>query len=110
MDIFIFIPIISINDLQNLEVKSLSLSEIISSGSPWLATTILKNVYARSSAFNASLYSMKYTNLVSQSLITKILLYTALVNLSLDLGSFTIKSHAMLFHASLGKSVERISP
>ena len=85
----------SIKDCQNYDVNNLSRSEITSSGIPCCAMMVLVNVYARSSAVNASLYGMKCAYFVNLSLITRMLSYSTPVSGSFDKGSLTIKSSAI---------------
>ena len=73
-------------------MNSLSLLDIILSSILYLAITTLLKIYTRSSAMNTSLYSSKYTYLVSVSIITNILLYIAPIRGSFNVDSFVIKS------------------
>jgi len=56
-------------------------------------------VYVKFSANVAFIYDKKYSYLINLSVIINIKSYIALVTLSLDLDSLTIKFKAMLFHA-----------
>jgi hypothetical protein len=56
---------------------------------------ICKNIYVSSSAVLASLYSIKYTYLLSLQTTTKILLKSTLVKGSCKRGSLTIKFRLM---------------
>jgi hypothetical protein len=95
VDSFHLIPIWSISDFQNLDVKSLSLSEMIDSSVPWSAMICHRNVYAKSIAFEASMYGNMWTYLVNQSMITNMLSYSTLVIGSFNDGSLVMKSIAM---------------
>lgn len=59
MDSLCPIPNKSVNDCQNCDLKSLSLSDMISFGVPCCANTVRVTVYARSLALEASKYGRR---------------------------------------------------
>ena len=85
------------SDTQNLDVKSLSLSDMISSGNPCWLTTFLMKAYANSVASLLSLYGTKCPYLVVLHVTTQIESYTTCVIGSLEAGSLTIKLNAIDF-------------
>jgi hypothetical protein len=85
-------PSSAIRDVQKCDVKSLSLSDMTSSGNPWLATIDLMKMYTISSTVAPSRHGRKYAYFVSLHTSTRMELYHIPVRGSLDFGNLTIKS------------------
>ena len=99
MDSFYFISIKSIRDCQNFDINSLSRSDIIVFSIPYCIIIVLKSTYTRSSAVDASLYSIKYLYFIVLSLITSMLSYSTFVSGSSNGKSLTIKLSIIVSHA-----------
>jgi hypothetical protein len=91
-------------------VKSLSLSDLITSGVPCWVITVLIKAYAISLAMLDSFHGWKYAYLVNSSPITNIKSYSVPIKGSLDFGSLTMKSSAIVDYASSGKLVVYSKP
>ena len=92
IDGFYFIPSLTTRDLQNLDVKSLSLSEIISTSILYQVITILWKRDTNSSAFIASLYGTKCAIFPFLSTMTNILSNSSFDPIILKIGNLTMKS------------------
>ena len=74
MDSLTFVPNCLVQVFQNLKVKSLSLSDIMLCGIPWLLTIFFNIAFANLSADSFSLHGINCAYLVSRSTTTKMLL------------------------------------
>ena len=92
MDSFCSAPSLATRDLQNLDIKSLSLSEIISAGIPCRLVIVLWKRDANSSAFIASLYGTKCVVFPFLSTVINMLSNSSFDPIILKIGNLTIKS------------------
>ena len=83
---------------QNLEVYVAPLSDIITSGIPCAAMTVLCSIYARCSVVDLSWYGMKYVYFVSRSVTVHMESYSVSIISSLDKGNLVTRSNAISYH------------
>ena len=86
-------------------MKSLSLSEIISSGNPLILTTLSKNKYTSYTVLYSSLNGMIMEYFVCLSTTTIMLSYTSFVVGSINGNSFVMKSIVIDTHGNCGSSI-----
>ena len=92
MDSFYSAPSLTTKDFQNLDIKSLSQSKIISASILYRVITILRKRDTNSLAFIASLYGIKYVIFPFLLTVINILSNSLFDPVILKIGNLTMKS------------------